>query len=203
MAAAVDVWLLDSRGIDDAAVATLHDMLGEAERERCRRFVRPQRRRQFVLGRALLRQSLGAMLGVDPATVVLGERASMAPRLDAPALPFASLSISHSAHWVACAASTELAIGVDIEVLDPARDIAALAEHSFTAEQAAWLASRPEASRLRDFYALWCTQEARIKMGQQGGHDHVLAHSEVALALCCAAALRYPPRIVPSVLQYR
>ena len=186
--AGVEVWLLDGRTVDDAAFARLHELLSDSERERLGRFVRPLRQRQFVLGRALLRRQLGKMLGIAAGDIELAAPLSQAPQLLRPSLPFASLSISHSAHWVACAASFEIALGLDIEVIDPQRDLMALAAQSFSTDQVDSLAAMQGNKRVRAFYAMWCEQEARIKLGSQDGYIDHLGHSALAVALSHSGA---------------
>jgi 4'-phosphopantetheinyl transferase len=194
------IWLLDAQGLDQAALAPYLCWLGAGERERMARFRRPARARQFLLGRVLLRQALGALAGVAAPEVVLRERPGQAPQLAAPALDGAGFSLSHSATWVACAVSAGTALGVDIERLDAGRPIAALAAQAFTAAECAWLAARPPASRVRDFYVMWSTAEARIKLGVPAGGTSVLLHPALSIVLCSAAPLVRPPELVVATL---
>ncbi len=141
-------------GAAGSAVIWLVDAgrLGEALRHG--RFLRRERQRQFLVGRLLLRQADGQLLGVAPHTLRLGERPGRAPHLalaDATlAVPF--FSLSHSGPWVACAVSADTALGLDIEMLDSARDLLALAEQAFGAASAAALAALPDLARVPHFY---------------------------------------------------
>lgn len=190
------VWLLDAQGLDHAAPAPYACWLSASERERMARFRRPARARQFLLGRVLLRQALGALAGVAAPEVVLLERPGRAPQLVAPAMDGVGFSLSHSGAWVACAVSASTAVGVDIERLDAGRAIEALAAQAFTAAECAWLAARPPASRVRDFYTMWSTAEARLKLGVPAGGTTVLPHSDLSIVLCSAAPLLRPPELV-------
>lgn len=181
-----------------AAGALLH-WLGEDELARYRRFLRPERQRQFVAGRVLLRILLGELLDADPRSLRLQERAGQAPLLR-DADPALGLSISHSGPWVAAAVSADTALGLDIEWIDPGRDIDAVAAHAFAPAQAQWLAARPAHSRVRDFYMLWSEHEARIKLGREGAHCMQLAHEEVSVVLCAAAPLERAPQLALRVL---
>lgn len=180
------IWLQDSRQVDTAGLA---DWLSASEAVRCARFLRQQRQRQYLLGRVLARKAIGALLGVAPRAVVLEERSGQAPALTLPAAPQVSFSIAHSGHWVACAVSAGTRLGLDIETLDTGRDLLALAEQAFPFEQFEALARMDPAGRVARFYALWCEQEARIKLGAEGGACVALAHPEVAIALCSLHAL--------------
>lgn len=151
---AAALWLLDIGGVDEVAVDSFAARLGASEAARYARFVRPLRRRQFLLGRMLLRHAVGALLGVPAATVGAVEQPGRAPRLlladAARAVPF--FSLSHSGNWAACAVGVDTPLGLDIEVMDAARDVMALAGAAFGASQGDWLASLPEAARAPAFY---------------------------------------------------
>jgi 4'-phosphopantetheinyl transferase len=183
------VWLLDCREIGDEELEPFAGWLGPSEAERLTRFVRAGRRRQFVAGRALLRKSLGQLLGMAPADVRLVERPGNAPLLDLPDCAEVGFSLSHSGHWVACAVSATSRLGLDVELIDASRNIVELAAQAFDAEQQAWLAARPVADRLRDFYQLWSANEARFKLGTAVAEEFYLAHPDLSIVLCSARRL--------------
>jgi 4'-phosphopantetheinyl transferase len=139
--------------------------------------------------RALLRIAAGGLLGVPPQAVVLGGPAGRAPWLIAPAVPMPGLSVSHSGDWVACALSTETALGLDIEVKDADRDVDALAEHAFDAATCARLASLAPSARRQAFYAAWSEQEARIKLGTDAAACVQLRHEALSVVVCGAQPL--------------
>lgn len=189
------VWLLDCRGIGDEELAPFAGWLGPSEAQRLARFVRAGRRRQFVAGRALLRQSLGALLGMSPESVRLVERPGNAPLLDVPGTEDVGFSLSHSGEWVACAVSATSRLGLDVERIDAARDIDALAAQAFDAEQQAWLAAQPASARVRDFYQLWSSAEARFKLGAPVEHEFRLPHPDLSIVLCSAQRLAPQPEL--------
>jgi len=188
------LWLVDGRTVGDAVLARSAAWLGASETLRLHAFVRLQRRRQFLIGRYLLRQALGTLLDLPADAIALCERAGQAPCLAVPGAPDVGLSIAHSGDWIACAAGPGLALGLDIETLDAGRDCAALAAQAFNAEENAWLAARPAAGRLRDFYQLWSRHEARIKLGA-APHCHCFEpwHAQLSVALCSTVALQPAP----------
>jgi 4'-phosphopantetheinyl transferase len=189
------IWLLDSRSIDLAQISQYETWLGAAEAARYARFVRPLRRRQFLLGRALLRAAMGEMLEVAPESIALEERPGQAPRLLAPAGgPY--FSISHSGHWVACALSGTTPLGLDIELRDPRRDVLALARQAFGAAVTTELEGLPEDVRLALFYQRWSEAEARYKLGMDAGACVTLAHAELSIVLCSAAPLAQAPALI-------
>lgn len=189
------VWLVDAASVDEACLAQHADALGVSERARYARFVRAERRRQFVIGRALLRRVLGRLLAVDPGVVVLEERAGQAPELIFPKGMIGGFSISHSGRWVACAASMHTRLGIDIERIDPARDVLALAKQAFGPDELAYLHSCDPAERHAGFYRLWCGYEARFKLGTDCVGEHLLDAPGLAGVLACADRLSEAPRM--------
>ncbi len=199
----VTVWLVDVASLDEGVLLALQQCLGESEMRRFRRFVRRERQRQFLVGRVLLRQVVGRLLGVAPQTIQLSERPGQAPLLalaDATlSVPF--FSISHSGRWVACAVSADTPLGLDIEVINPARDLCALARQAFGAAAAAALAELPDATRPARFYQLWSQHEARYKLGECAAPVCIsLQHPELSVVLCSASALAPAPQLRPASL---
>lgn len=190
--------LVDGRAIGDAQLDAYAGWLSAAESARHCRFVRRERQRQFLIGRVLARRMLGELLGVAPRALTIIDRPGQAPVLLGN--HGAYFSISHSGPWVACAVSAGSVLGLDIEMLDATRDTAALAAQAFDAERCAWLAARPAHSRLRDFYQLWSTQEARIKLAADAATTIALEHAALSVVLCSAQALSAPPQLLAATL---
>lgn len=201
MAQGTSLWLADAGTVTDADLQRYLAWLTPGEQARHARFVRSERRRQFVAGRVLLRMALGPVLGVPPRQVLLEERRGLSPRLvtAAPVGVAPGFSIAHSGPWLACAVSGLGAVGLDIEMMDPSRDLAALARQAFEGDAAArWQAMQGwlEAERVAGFYRLWSEQEARFKLGlEQGGYCIAVPHAELSVVLCSAAELPYLPQL--------
>jgi 4'-phosphopantetheinyl transferase len=194
-----EVWLTDGDAVGAASLSRFHGWLGPDELARHQRFVREQRRRQFVVGRGLLRLALARLLNVAPETIRLEEQVGKAPRLVLPARPAkqtVGFSITHSGRWVACAVSSQTALGLDIEMRDASRDLEALAAQAFGPdEMPAWerLRAQEEALRVDGFYRLWSEKEARFKLGRSDTvHCLALPHPELAIVLCSALPLEAP-----------
>jgi 4'-phosphopantetheinyl transferase len=187
------LWLLDAGTLSDAELDGYGAWLGDGERQRCARFVRAERRRQFIAGRALLRLALGRLLGTDPRAVVLRERPGDAPALETPAPGGLGFSISHSGPWVACAASTVSRLGLDIERINAGRDLLALAEQALGPEAVSELRALEGQARVDAFYRMWCLHEAHFKLGSASARDYVFAQPGLALALSANPPLAPAP----------
>jgi len=190
------LWLADTGPLNPDWFAAGVDWLNDDERLRHGRFVRAERRRQFVASRVLLRMALGELLGVAARKIALIERPGNAPALAFPQRPGPWLSISHSGQWVACAVSLVGAVGLDIERIDPTRDVLAIAEQVFGSEQAGQLAAMVTGKRVDEFYRMWCRYEAHIKLGCAGAQDTFYASSGLAMVLSCTQALDVKPAMI-------
>lgn len=189
------VWLADSQDIAPDAQASFADWLGPSERARCARFVRPERRRQFIVGRALLRLALGRLLQREPDSIALEERPGQAPSLADGA--DAGFSISHTGRWVACAAGKDVRLGLDIERVDAGRDVMALARQAFGAAEVAALQARDHEARQAVFYRMWCAHEARFKLGCASVIEYPLEFDGLAGILACTSPLAQAPVLTP------
>lgn len=188
------ICLLDIAALGDEQLAPYEAWLSEGETARPARFVRAQRRRQFVAGRALLRQLLAPHLGCRPGQIDLIERPGQPPLLGSGTRgPY--FSLSHSGPWIACAISSSTPLGLDIEYRHQTRDTGALAAQVFDPEQQVWLAAQPAHARLAAFYHLWCRAEARYKLGTGDGCLVDLAHADLAIALGSAEPLHGAPSL--------
>ena len=167
---AVFLWLLDGRTVRDDELASFLPLLAPDETERHRRFLRAERRRQFLLGRMLLRFAVSALTGIPAISAGTIIRPGFGPQLQLPGgVPSPHFSLSHSREWIACAVSAEHALGLDIEVLDAERDVLALSEASFCADEHACLLKQNGTDRIAAFYRLWTLKEALFKLFSNAG----------------------------------
>jgi 4'-phosphopantetheinyl transferase len=137
--------------------------LTRGERERAERLPAGPHRRRFVAGRGLLREILGAYLGLNPGAVPFAYGPAGKPRLagDGPGLAF---NLSHSANLAVCAvAAPGSEIGVDVERLRPLSDIAGTAACWFSPRERALLAVLDGDERVRAFFRVWTRKEAWLK----------------------------------------
>ena len=162
----VTLWLLDGSLVHEDDIGFFAKQLGASEARRYGAFRRRERKRQFLLGRMLLRFAVSSLLSLPPDTLGVVERDSNAPQLVLPDSKSAqpSFSLSHSGDWVACAVSLDVILGVDIEFNDPTRNIFDVSHMAFHANEYLWLLQQSEAARLSAFYQLWCTGEALYKL---------------------------------------
>jgi 4'-phosphopantetheinyl transferase len=135
--------------------------LSRDERERARGILSDRRRREFVLGRTMLRSLLGHYLGTDGPSVDLRLGAEGRPALvdGGTGLDF---NLAHSHELLACAFGHKR-VGVDVERLRPVPEARAIAERYFTPRERAWLEARGADDPSHGFLELWSCKEAVVK----------------------------------------
>jgi len=175
------VLLIDRRApFVQAALARLQALLGPPETERLARLRRADDRDRFLLGRGVLRLTLGRWLGRDPAALEFGHGPHGKPRLDgAP-----SFNLSHSGHLVLLAFHGSREVGVDVEQERPGMEWQAIARRVLAQERVAQLEALPAADQERAFLVAWCRLEAELKArgtGLAGLGERPPGHSKTEL----------------------
>lgn len=139
-------------------------MLSPEERERHLRFHFEADQQSFLAAHALTRGVLGIALAQAPSTLrfVNGERGR--PELLWPeAEPRIRFNLSHTRGLVACAVTTQVDVGVDVEKLDRRVDIDRLAPSAFSDAEREALGRLQGDDRRQRFFELWTLKEAYIK----------------------------------------
>ncbi|MFM7652889.1 MAG: 4'-phosphopantetheinyl transferase family protein [Vulcanococcus sp.] len=154
------VLLIDRRAPSlQAALARLQALLGPPELERLERLRRAADRERFLLGRGVLRLTLGHWLGRDPAGLVFSNGPHGKPGLDgAP-----RFNLSHSGDLVLLAFHATREVGVDVERQRPGLEWQAIARRTFAPKRLAQLEALPASQREGAFLAEWCRLEAELK----------------------------------------
>jgi phosphopantetheinyl transferase len=129
--------------------------------------------RQTVLGRAMARQLIESMTGLYGPDWTINTDGKCRPfAVDGNGRQGPDFSISHSGPWVACAATDQGSIGIDIEVLGIGRSFKEIADAFFTPEEQSLIAAEGQAA----FYDIWTMREA-IGKGKGDGIAAALAIS--------------------------
>ena len=153
----VHIWraALDEAGWPEA------ERLPAPERERAASFLREEPGRRWVAARWALRRVLEGYLGEPAAEIELELGDDGKPRLrNRDGIEF-NLSHSNGLALVAVAEGRE--VGVDVELIEPGRDLVALAERALGPDDAAAVRAASDAERPTVFYAAWTRHEARLK----------------------------------------
>lgn len=151
------------------SLAALEGWLDARDRERAARFRFAEDRGRFVLGRALVRKSLGHYLTQAPESIALAYT-----ELGRPFFPHDDtihFSISHTKDLVALALTAGARIGIDLEAIKNHPDLFELAERIFSPVDLGKFQSLPAAEKLAAFYRAWTRKEAYLKARGEGITD--------------------------------
>ena len=141
-------------------VRALQAHLSAEERQRAARFFFERHRRRFVVARAILRELLGARLGVRPAALGLVYGRNGKPRLAHGDWHF---SVSHCDDVALLAFSRTCAIGADIEAMRPIRAADAIAAHFFSPREREAYCALASRDKPLGFLRCWTRKEALVK----------------------------------------
>jgi 4'-phosphopantetheinyl transferase len=150
----------------DEEVARVSGWLAPAEHARAARFGREALSRRYVLGRALLRWTLGNALSLPPSAVPIVRGVRGRPQLATDV--GIDFNVSHTEGVALIGIARAGRIGVDVERAD--RDVRAdgLARKFLTAAEQATLVPLPEAERRARFLRYWTCKEAMSKATGDG-----------------------------------
>jgi 4'-phosphopantetheinyl transferase len=142
------------------------------EHQRAERFQADEPRRQFMLGRAVMRQVLGACLNTTPSALVFSYGPRGKPFLNSPS-PDGDLrfNLSHSGRLVVIALARGREVGVDLERIDRLTDWSFLAERIFSSRELCELRALPASKQRWAFFNGWTRKEAFLKATAEGLTD--------------------------------
>jgi 4'-phosphopantetheinyl transferase len=155
-------WIVLDRSHDE--MAELYRSLSAEEMARAQRFGTEPLRQRWVVGRAALRLLLGAVLGIEPASVSLVRGRRGRPELAGRPFDF---NVSHTCGMaligIGRALPAGLRIGVDVEHGERQVNADRLATKFMSARERADLAPLPADERRRGFLRRWTAKEAMSK----------------------------------------
>ena len=147
----------------------LQSSLSSDEQARAAKFVFDRDRQHFAAGRGILRNILGAYLGVSPDAVqfVYGHTGKpfLASSLAQSTLQF-NLSHSHGLAVYAITHSKE--IGIDVEYLRPIAERDPIVAQNFSPQERAVFTTLPASEKDTAFFNTWTCKEAFIKASGDG-----------------------------------
>ena len=137
--------------------------LDQEELFRADRLLNLQKRKQFIVARAYLKQILGAYQKVNPKQINLQYNAHGKPALAESHHSSLSFNLSHSENWAVLAAVDSFAVGIDLEKTDPDIDFISIVQQYFDDQEKLFLLQYSEQRQRRGFYRLWTRKEALLK----------------------------------------
>lgn len=137
--------------------------MSKDEAARQQRFIPPDVQRRFGVCRGRLRHLLGAMLGVDPASLQFEYNSAGKPRLAKRHRSQLEFNVSHSGDWALFAFGQSSPVGIDTELFQRGTNFEALAPQVLTTNERAKLELLPQADRNLAIMRAWVAKEALLK----------------------------------------
>jgi 4'-phosphopantetheinyl transferase len=162
---AIHLWYVNQADFDSAELeAACLDWLRPQELQRYHRYFFDRDRKQFLLGRMLMRRCLSFYREIAPGDWDFVNNSYGKPALaEVQQLQPLYFNLSHSGGHLVLALSLLEQIGVDIEDSAKPRRVAQLAARYFAAREVDELLRLPQSGQLDRFYELWTLKEAYIK----------------------------------------
>jgi len=174
----VHVWLAS---LDDPIPAGAGRLLSPAELARADRLASPTHSRRYLTRHVLLRRLLAVYTGLAAAGITYTDGPGGKPRLAGDAWSAGwRFNLSDSEDRCLIAISLGIELGVDIQVIKPVDDLAALAGEVLADDELRDLLALPEGRRLARFYLLWVQKEATVKATGEGLARHLRSVSTTA-----------------------
>ena len=143
--------------------------LDPAERERLAAYARDEDNSRFLVGCTIVRRVLAGKLQVLPAEVPLDRTCPDCGRQHGKvSVDGMQVSVSHSGDRIAVAFHPSVAVGIDVELINPAIDADSLASVSLSELEASELAAFEPGARARAFTQYWTRKEAVVKATGDG-----------------------------------
>jgi 4'-phosphopantetheinyl transferase len=165
VAASAVVWLFDAAELE-GSLPLLERFLSTEEREKARRFVRPDVGRTCAIARGTLRWLLGAEIGCRPEEVAIVYNEFGKPELCGGAGPL--FNVSHSEGRIAIALGFGAPVGIDIERVRPGPEWPDLSRRYFAPREAEYIESLNPEQRNQAFFEIWTRKEAYVKAQGRG-----------------------------------
>lgn len=156
----IDVWR-SRLDVPDSQADKYAGILSHDEKARADRYAIASKRRQFIVGRGLLRRTLGLMLDTNPRSFVFRYGTAGKPELENQSN--VQFNVSHSGNTILMAITLDQAVGIDLEQIRPRPHLEAMTQRFFAPEESDQIMSLEEHDREKAFYHCWCRKEAILK----------------------------------------
>lgn len=164
------VWFAWVPSCDDAQdLARYRRMLAPGETQRLNRLVTQPLKVEFLMTRALCRETLSRYSAVLSHEWQFEFNAYGKPAISKPVLATPlQFNLSNSCSVVACVVAVDAEVGIDVESWTRHDGALPIAPRIFSPSELAMLSACPEPLRARSFYELWTLKEAYVKARGMG-----------------------------------
>lgn len=160
---AVHVWKI-ALDASPHTLETLRTTLDSSELHRASRFRFRADERRFIIGRSALRIILSRYVAMAPNKITFVYNTYGKPELpNSPSTPAIHFNISHSGELALIGICHNRRVGIDVERLDRAVRIQAIADRYFSPEESEAIRSLPPEQQRLAFFRCWTAKEAYLK----------------------------------------
>ena len=164
----VEIWR-SPNDVESHSYERLRTLLLPEELARAAAFRFERHRKQYVLGRSLLRMLLAGYLRLDPLAIRFQYTSNGKPQLLFPSKDCnIQFNMAHSGAIILFGFTLEHRIGVDIEQIRSDVEIDDISQRFFSASERQWIARLPPARRSDAFFVCWTRKEAFLKGTGEG-----------------------------------
>lgn len=156
----VHVW---QAGLDEANATVLEIFLSDEERARAGRFRFHRQRKEFIVGRGLLRIILAKYLNTHPGQLGFEYSRFGKPAVRRPSGDRIRFNVAHSDGLALYAVTRDREIGIDLEHITPFDLDERTVAECLTAAEVGLLKSLPGNERKRFFFECWTRKESYLK----------------------------------------
>jgi 4'-phosphopantetheinyl transferase len=168
---------------ESQVVSNLERVLSDDERARANRFHFGRDQHRFIVARGLLRRTLAAYLGQEPAKLRFCYGPKGKPSLQGSGIQFPEINfnLAHTNGQAVYAFALRRRLGIDVELIRDDFPVLEIAKRFFSPQEIDRLLELPRAERREAFFLGWTRKEAYIKARGEG-LDIELDSFAVALA---------------------
>lgn len=159
--AALQLWFARVGELTACIEQSVQTLFSQSEHQRLEATSNSNKRREYLLSRALMRHALTQQFGYSKHHWHFIEQANQAPTItNLPDHVF--FSLTHSKGSI-CFALASYPVGVDLEKIRENRDFKSLAKAMMSTQEITLLEQQPD-KLAENFYRNWCAKEAYYKM---------------------------------------
>jgi len=157
----IHVWRVHIPDMRDR-IENFYALLSEDEQKKAQQLQQEKSRNSSIIARGVLRTLLSGYLEIPATEIVFQYSKNGKPSLDTRIQkePI-SFNISHSNNWILLAFGRHFELGIDIEKIQPQRQMQAIASRYFSPKERERLEKASDFKTL--FFQLWAKKEAYVK----------------------------------------
>jgi len=149
----------------------LQTLLQQDEHTRASRYHQQKDHDRFIISRAWLRIIAGKFTSLPASEILFVKGENKKPFIANSGKQSVFYNVAHSGDWILVSIG-ESETGVDIEYVNDQFDYKEILEHSFSAEEIAFI--RSSENSLGSFYTLWTRKESLLKATAKGITDDLI-----------------------------